>query len=311
MSPANPRVSVILCTRNPRPDLIRWALESIQHQTLPSSDYELVIVDNGSTPPLEETALGATGGAALRILREPRPGLTRARIAGIAATAAPLIVFVDDDNYLDADYLEQALEIAAEFPFIGCFGGKTRAVFEDHVPAWKHHLLGYLGVRDYGPHAITSNQRCWGKWEPIGAGLVCRRDVAEAFVRWVDEMPQAIRLGHTGAGLMAGEDTLLAQSAYRVRYSCSYQPTLKLSHWMKASRLRPLVLARTLAGHGRSAVLLQTLKGEPVYRPRTWFTVSELSRRFFRRVRHDGLGAGTIEWFWDLGWFREARRLGQ
>ena len=302
---------MILCTFNPRPDLIRWALQSIERQTLPPEEFEFVIVDNGSSPPLDAEELSAGMQLHFRIIREPRPGLTQARIAGIHATSAPLAVFVDDDNYLDADYLEQALEIAAEFPFVGCFGGKTRAVFENAVPRWKHHLLGYLGVRDYGPQAITSNQRCWGKWEPIGAGLVCRRDVALAFERWVLEIPDAARLGHSGSGLMAGEDTLLAQSAYRLGYSCSYRPTLKLSHWMKASRLRSLVLARTLAGHGRSAVLLQKLKGERVYRPRIWFTGRELCQRYFRRVRKDGFGIGTIEWFWDLGWFREARRLGE
>src|SRR6185369_8220951 len=157
MSSGQPKVSVVLCTHNPRPDLIRWALVSICRQTLPKSEFEFIVVDNCSAPPLELSALEAIVQMPVRLIRENRQGLTFARLSGIRAASAELLIFVDDDNYLNEDYLERALEIAAANPWIGCFGGKTRAVLEDHVAAWKHHLLAYLGVRDYGPHPITSN----------------------------------------------------------------------------------------------------------------------------------------------------------
>jgi glycosyltransferase involved in cell wall biosynthesis len=308
MDTARPRVSVILCTYNPRPDLLQWAISSVERQTLAAEDFEFVIVDNRSDPPLDTRVLEEGRRLGLRVIREAAPGLTRARVAGIRATSAPLIAFLDDDNYLEADYLQEALSIAAANPWIGCFGGKSRAVFECRVPAWKHKLLGYVGVRDYGPHAITSNRDCWGEWEPIGAGLVCRRDVAEAFAERVTANPEAARLGRTGGGLMSGEDTLIAQTAYRLKYSCSYQPALELSHWMKAPRLTLPVLARTVAGHGRSYVVLQRLKGSPVPRPRAWEVVSTLVRRYLDRVWATGIGVGSVEWFWDIGYFYEARR---
>ena len=308
MSSRQPRVSVILCTYNPRPDLLSWALTSIQNQTLPAGDFELVIVDNNSDSPI--TAKHIPANVRCRIVRETKQGLTHARTAGIQITTAPIIVFIDDDNYLDPDYLEQALRIAAEQPWIGCFGGKARAVLEQAIPAWKSRLLCYLGVRDYGPNSITSTNDSWGEWEPIGAGMVCRRDVAERFVEWVAVLPHAKTLGRSGRHLMSGEDTLIAQAAYHLKYSCSYQPALKLSHWIKATRLRPLILARTLAGHGRSHVILLSLRGHTIPRPKFQPTIAELFRRYRHRVRKDGLSIGTIEWFWDLGYFQQARRIG-
>lgn len=311
MYPVKPKVSVVLCTFNPRRDLLIWALKSIERQSLPKQDFEFVIVDNNSNPPLDAADFAEGIPVSFRLIRQPKAGLCHARVAGIAATSAPLLVFLDDDNYLDADYLEQALSIAADHPYIGCFGGKSRAVFEGRVASWKHRLLAYLGVRDYGSQAITSNQRCWGEWEPIGAGMVCRRDVADRFAQWIDALPSASRLGRRELGLMSGEDTLVAQAAYSLSYSCSYQPALKLSHWMKAPRLRSVVLARTLAGHGRSYVVLQNLKGEPVPRPPLWSIPGTLTRRYFARVYKAGFGVGTIEWFWDIGYFREVLRTGQ
>lgn len=308
MAYLQPAVSVVLCTYNPRADLLRWALLSIGRQTLAKTQFELIVVDNRSTLPLERPALETTAGMSVRLLREERQGLTYARMAGIRAAAAKLLVFVDDDNFLNEDYLERALEIAADNPWIGCFGGKTRAVLEAHVPAWKQRLLDYLGVRDYGPHPITSNNTQWGHWEPIGAGMVCRRDVAEEFVRWVEDAPVATRLGRSGTSLMSGEDTLIAQAAYRLNYSCSYQPALQLAHWMKAPRLSSIVLARTLAGHGSSHVILQQLRGSPVPRPALATIAYDLPRRYLGRVRTQGLGKGSIEWFWDVGYYREARR---
>ncbi len=308
MYASQPRVSVILCTYNPRSDLIAWTLTSIDRQTLPKADFELIVVDNRSTPPLDADLLCAQRDLSLRIIRENRAGLTQARVTGIQNSRAPLIVFVDDDNYLDPDYLEQALAIAAGNPWIGCFGGQSRGVFESKVPAWKSRLLCYLGVRDYGPNSITSTKRVWGEWEPIGAGMVCRREVAEQFVRWVRLLPDVVRLGRTGSALMSGDDTLVAHAAYSLSYACSYQPALRLSHWMKAPRLRSWVLARTLEGHGRSHVVLQSLKGEPIPRPSFAGMLVQLVVRYRRRIKKDGLGVGTIEWFWDLGYYSEARK---
>ncbi|MGH9666275.1 MAG: glycosyltransferase family A protein, partial [Bryobacteraceae bacterium] len=133
-----PAISVILATYHPRLDLLHWTLEALKRQTINRAEFEVVIVDNGSNPPLEAAAFWCDGSPALRMIREARSGLVHARIAGAAEARAAVMVFVDDDNALDADYLAQALRIAAEEPSIGCFGGIARPVFEGRQPApWK------------------------------------------------------------------------------------------------------------------------------------------------------------------------------
>jgi glycosyltransferase involved in cell wall biosynthesis len=300
-------VSVIIVTYNPREDLLNWALDSLEKQTLAKSFFEVIVVDNNSAPPLDPAKLSGGRALNLRLVREPRQGIMFARCAGIAAARADLMVFVDDDNHLDPDYLEQSLHIAHENPGIGAFGGISRGVFEGPVSSWQERILPHLGVRDYGPEPITSHEPSWGKWEPIGAGMVVRRDAALNFVEFLKNSPLAQGLGRQGQLLLSGDDTLMARAANRLGYACSYQPVLKLSHHMKQGRLTFKNLSRTVEGHGRSYVLLRQIQGQPEGKPGLFKCCITLLARWLYRVKTDGVMVGTVEWHWDLGYFRQAR----
>ena len=302
----SPLISVILCTYNPNKDLLEWALESVAKQTLDKSHFEVIVVDNNSSPPLTRKSMNNSDNLPLRIIRESKQGLTFSRCAGIAEASANLLVFMDDDNHLDPDYLENAIAISAREPRIGLYGGISRAVLERPVHPWKEKVIPHLGVRDYGPDPITSFKDYWGEWEPIGAGMVSRRDVAEAFIQAVETTSIAGELGRQGKKLFSGEDSLFARLANRLGYACSYQPSLRLSHFMKKSRFKFLHLSRTLKGHGRSFVILQRTLGNPVQRPGFKMMVRIFFGRLLLRIQRFGFRAGIVEWFWDLGFLQES-----
>src|SRR5690606_11159031 len=98
-------VSVIICTANRRMDIVQRVLDSVDQQTLAHSRYEVIVVDNNSSPPLAIEELRKEREMTLRLVREPRQGLSYARIAGIREARGGLFVFVDDDNFLDGKYL--------------------------------------------------------------------------------------------------------------------------------------------------------------------------------------------------------------
>ena len=304
-----PAVSVILCTYNPETARLNSAVDSVCKQTLRRSLFEFLIIDNNSEPPLTERT-GISPSMCGRLIHEPRQGLAFARMAGIRQSFAPLIIFVDDDNALDSNYLETALEVADSQPDIGCFGGESRGLLDAPLPEWKQKLLPYVGVRDYGDRPITSARDEWGEWEPIGAGMVCRRDVCEEFVRILETHPEARRLGRSGGALMSGEDSLMAHAAYRLGYSCSYQPKLKLSHAIHKGRTTFSRFAKTVEGHGRSQAVLRTVKGQRVVKPSLIGIARHLGLRYFEHVYLHGIGAGTVNWFWDYGYLLEARKIG-
>ncbi|HZZ42173.1 MAG TPA: glycosyltransferase [Tepidisphaeraceae bacterium] len=296
-----PEISVVICTRNPRGDLMGRVLDALRGQTLDVARYELVLVDNGSTPALDASVLDGGRGLPLRVIREERAGLTVARCAGIAAAQAELLAFVDDDNFLERDYLEEAVRIAAREADVGHFGGISQAELEKPVSWTKGKLLGHLGVRDHGAEAITSKKTEWGPWEPIGAGMVSRREVARKWVEMVSTIPEARLLGRAGKALLSGEDALFARAANALGYACSYQPGLKLTHYMKRGRLKWWYFCKILEGHGRSFVLLRRALGE---KPKA-ITRMQLIMRLKYRVKKEGrLGLAT--WFWDVGYWAQA-----
>ena len=78
-------ISVVVCTRN-RARQIGEFLESVVALTPPSrADWELVLIDNGSTDGTAEVAERYADRLPLRVVREDRPGLSNARNAGVAA----------------------------------------------------------------------------------------------------------------------------------------------------------------------------------------------------------------------------------
>jgi len=268
-----------------------------------------VVADNGSSPPLDASELNGERGLRMRIVREPRAGVIFARCAGILATEADLIVFVDDDNALDPDYLEQALRIAHASPHVAAFGGIARLRSDRPIADWMNPLIPYFGVRDYGSEPITSNDHNWGPWEPIGAGMAFRRDIALDFVRAVQTNPLAAKLGRNATSFICGEDSFLAKLAYPRGYSCSYQPSLRITHWIGANRFTAVNFAKTIEGIARAFVIYETVLGRPQPPRATFETIVELAARFRHRTRTKGFRAGAIEWFWDVGYFRQVRLL--
>ena len=162
--------SLVICTRNRADQLVQClesltVLDAIEH-------WELVLVDNGSTDHTRAVidAFGARYPHRLVVIHERRPGLGRARNAGLAAARGPLIAFTDDDCYPAGDFLVE-----------------LKRVFEDEG-------VGYLGGRillhnpDDAPVSIRLTPKPW----PIpaysfvhtgliqGANMACRRALVDS-----------------------------------------------------------------------------------------------------------------------------------
>lgn len=298
------RISVIVCTLNPDRTVLGAVLDALRNQTLPRRAFEVLVVDNRSDPPL--TAADAPG--ADRLLQEPRGGLAYARAHGIRASRAPLLVFVDDDNLLDAEYLSRADRIAREQPALGAFGGIAEAALAAPAPDWTRPLWPGLGIRNSGPGVSTRASDEWGPWLPIGAGCVVRREPALAYADLITGDQLGDLLGRNGRRFRAGDDTLLAWTAVWSGYACSYQPSLRLQHRIRPARFHWWNLARTEFGHGAAFPVLEALRGRPLDTGAWPRRAANLLWAVARRVCEDGLRAGLIRWCWDLGVFWEAPR---
>jgi glycosyltransferase involved in cell wall biosynthesis len=93
------RVSVVIPTHD-RPQRLERTLRALRAQSLPSDEFEVIVVDDGSDPETQQLLEReeADSGLQLRVERRSSAGgPARARNAGWRMARAPLVAFTDDD----------------------------------------------------------------------------------------------------------------------------------------------------------------------------------------------------------------------
>ena len=257
-----PTLSVIICTHNPRRDYLDRTLESLRAQTLPSEQWELLLVDNASKEPLA-TSVDLSWHPQGRHVLETSLGLTPARLCGIREAASDLLLFVDDDNILQPDYLAVLLQLAADNPQLACFGaGRLEPEFEQQPAPEYLSRIHYLALR-----TVESSQ--WSNVPgdciiPWGAGLAVRRAVAERVKDVVGTCPVRKQLDRVGQNLLCGGDDEFTYAACDMGFGKGLFPALRITHLIAARRVTPDYLMNLARGRYFSRVLMNYAYGEPL-----------------------------------------------
>lgn len=276
-------VAVVVCTHNPRPDYLQRTLAGLRSQSLATTTWEFVLVDNASATPVSER-VDLSWHPRGRCVIEPTLGLTSARIRGIAETSSPLLVFVDDDNVLAPNYLATAVGIGSTHPFLGAWGGRIEGVYEITPPSFCLRHAHMLAIRDV-PRDLWSNTDEDFRAVPCGAGMCIRRPVAESWAEDVKSMPAALQLGRIGRNLGACEDGHLALMSHRFGLGTGVFRALALAHLIPKERLTLDYFVRLAAGHAYSYNLLRRLLGQPLRTEEA--SGSERLLQLYRRWRSD------------------------
>jgi glycosyltransferase involved in cell wall biosynthesis len=268
---------VIVCTHNPRADYLQRSLEGLKRQTLPTLDWELLVIDNGSHVPLADR-VDLTWHPHARVIREDRLGLTHARLRGIAESAAEFLVFVDDDNVLDDDYLVQCIRIGREWPQLGVWGGSIVPEYEVSPPKHLQSSLRLLAIREVTTPAWSNVWNC-AQSEPYGAGLCLRRDIAVAYSASYEKAEVKVS-DRTGTALLSGGDTDIAFFACSTGHGMGVFPSLRVLHLIPARRLDDDYMAQIAHGITTSSMLLAFKWGGVI--PESPYSVVSVARL----VRH-------------------------
>ncbi|MBU1167739.1 glycosyltransferase family 2 protein [Patescibacteria group bacterium] len=107
----NKKISVIIPTYN-RAKNISELLEILDKQSLSKNDFEVIVVDDGSTDKTKEKLEGIKKKVSfdLSVVYQKNQKAAKARNAGIRIAQSPIVAFVDDDCFPARHWLEMILK---------------------------------------------------------------------------------------------------------------------------------------------------------------------------------------------------------
>jgi len=248
------QVSVVICCFNSA-SRITPTLEHLANQDLKGLRCEVVLVDNNCADDTVEKAVNTweilRSPFPLLIILEKEPGLSLARKAGVIAAQGEIIIFCDDDNWLDNNYLSVAYQTMSLNKRIGVLAGQSRAVSDIEIPTWFYTYYGWYAC---GVLAMESGDVTTRKWV-WGAGMVLRRDVMLKMYMTFSHLTT----DRKGTDLSSGGDVEICLWHIISDYKLWYSAELSLCHYMEHSRLNPEVAVKQFAAQNKSAFALKKL----------------------------------------------------
>jgi glycosyltransferase involved in cell wall biosynthesis len=179
-----------------------------------------------------------------RYVVEPEQGLSAARNKGIKEAKGEIIIYVDDDALVDADYIRIYAEHFASHPETMAAGGPIEPLYETEEPKWmspytKALLTAWMNygdkVREY-PN---------GRY-PGGGNAAYRKVVFDEVGLFNTE------LGRKGNLLLASEEKDIFDKMHALGMQVLYLPTPVLHHVIPQTKLEEDYFNRLTLQIGRS-----------------------------------------------------------
>lgn len=137
-----PEAAVVVPTVGSHP-VLRDCVDALLEQDYEGS-FEVIVVDNRPESGNVARALQGVDDPRLRIVAEPIAGASRARNAGLAASAAPIVAFTDDDAVADGRWLASSVAALEADPRIAATTGLVIAgSLQTDAELWFEENVGF------------------------------------------------------------------------------------------------------------------------------------------------------------------------
>jgi len=249
--------SIIICTYNPSIRLIKRLFTAINQFETDCFQVEVLLIDNNSTLQLSKHIFVQdflSFNPTYRIIRENEPGLTSARLAGIKASKFDWLIFFDDDNEPDSDYLIHASEVINKFNFVRVWGpGKITVEFTSEPSDWLFRNKKIF--QDKNEHEFRfDNKPDWQKCYPYGTGMLVQREIALSYVERVCDGRYTI-CDRNGKSLSSGGDVQIVLTAIEKGFQAGVAPSLKLTHLIDSKKANLKYMVKQQYGTASASIL--------------------------------------------------------
>jgi glycosyltransferase involved in cell wall biosynthesis len=258
------RVTVAVCTWN-RCEVLAGTLEQFTRLVVPPGvDWDLLVVDNGSTDRTTEVVQSFADRLPIRAVVERTPGLSHARNRALQEAAGAYLMWTDDDVLVEQQWLGAFADTVARYPGGTAFGGPIEPWFPiepDPVLLASFPLLrhGFCGV-DHGPTEgpLSADRYIWG------ANMAFKRAGIEGLA-----FDPALGVSH--GSLRVGEDKDFINRVRGRGGAVIWSPAMRVRHRVDPSRMTARYLVDLYSGHGRTWIRESGIPiGRPVFGAPRW-----------------------------------------
>lgn len=243
------RLSLIIATYNRARPLLE-ALESVVAQDAPPALWECVVVNNNSQDDTEARFADFAArhpDVALRMVREPRQGLSHARNCGIAAARGEYLAIIDDDERINPGFVAAYIRFFDTHPDAVAAGGRIIPEYPAGRPAW---MSRFVERPVANPLDLGGRVRLFPAGRIPGGGNMALRRTAVERCGGFDPA-----LGRVGGRLIGGEESDLFARLARAGERCWYVPDAVMWHIIPPEKLTDDYLARLAYNVGVSQQL--------------------------------------------------------
>lgn len=241
----NIEVSVIVCTYN-RDKYLSKTLDHLKNQSLNKDLYEIVIVNNNSIDDTENICkkfLNDSPELNVKYVNETSQGHSYSRNRGIKEASGSILSFIDDDAFVDQDFIKNIHYFFETYKDATALGGKIIPVYESKEPLWmSRYLLPLVAALDMGGKVIPFE----GRKFPIGANMSFRSFIFEKYGLF------NVNLGRKGAGLEGGDEKEVFLRLKKQNEPVYYVPQVLVHHIIPDKRISMEYIKGLAVGVGSS-----------------------------------------------------------
>jgi GT2 family glycosyltransferase len=249
----SPMVSVVVCTRD-RPDSVITALRDLT--ALRYRSFEIIVVDNAPRTNATEQAVREAFGddPRVRYVREPRPGLSRARNRGIAEASADVVAFTDDDVRVDFRWLDGIARGFSAAPDVACVTGLIATAQLENAAQLYFHLREGWGTECERRIFDLGQNRDESPLYPYSPGIFgagANFALSRVVLKELGGFDEALGAGAPSGG---GEDLDIFMRVILAGHRIVYEPAAIVSH-VHRTDLAELTRQMKAYGSGLTAAL--------------------------------------------------------
>jgi glycosyltransferase involved in cell wall biosynthesis len=245
-------VSIAICSHNGEKRVAR-VLHHLKAQQMAEVPWEVILIDNASTDKTADVARECwqpDSPPRLRIVSEPRLGLSYARVRAFNEARYELVSFIDDDNWVAPDWVNVASRAMSADSSLGAILSVNRPIADGPLPQWFQRYCGHYAAWAAGdcpppppPHIL------------IGAGMTIRK---AALAQMLSGGFRPLATGRTGRRLSSSEDVELGYALMLAGWKIRLEPDLRLQHHLAPDRLKWSYCRRLLRTQEESNVVLDS-----------------------------------------------------